>query len=59
MKRAEGLAIIRKAGYLNNFKTLIEVRLQARISHDVALKHFNIGRDIFRQELKNAKVHNH
>jgi hypothetical protein len=50
MTRAEGLALIRRAGYLNNFKTLIEVRIKARISHDVALKEFNIGRDCYKKD---------
>lgn len=43
MKRAEALALIRRAGYLNNFKTMIEVMVKHRISYEVAKKEFNAG----------------
>lgn len=52
MKRAEGLALIRRAGYLGNFKSMIELRITYKISHDVALREFNIGRLTFNSEHK-------
>lgn len=52
MKRAEGLALIRRAGYLGNFKSMIELRLSYKISHEVALKEFNVGRSVYNKSLQ-------
>jgi hypothetical protein len=43
MKRSEALVIIRRAGYLNNFKTMIEIMASCRISYSVARSEFNKG----------------
>jgi hypothetical protein len=52
MKRVEALALIRRAGYLGNFKSMIELRLSYKISHEVALKEFNLGRNIYNKEIE-------
>jgi hypothetical protein len=56
MKRAEGLALIRKAGYLGNFKSMIELRCEYKISHNVALKEFRIGQNAYKEEIKQMNV---
>lgn len=52
MKRAEGLALIRRAGYLGNFKSMIELRVTYKISHHIALKEFNVGRSVYNKEMQ-------